>query len=90
MALDNTEDTEGNTATEVNFKAPPVGESNPHGNAILTEETPLLKEAEAQREMNLASSRFWESDKSKSDKCFWQTRCVQTGARFQRAAISTS
>ena len=48
-----------NSLAEVNFEAAPISESNPHGNAILTKETVFTKEQEAQRELNLASSRYW-------------------------------
>ncbi|MFT5114129.1 MAG: primary-amine oxidase [Parasphingorhabdus sp.] len=48
-----------NTASEINFKAANIGKDNPHGNAILTEETSFERELEAQREINARSSRYW-------------------------------
>ncbi len=55
MAIDG----DNNTASEVNFKAAPVSSHNPHGNAIITEETSFKNELAAQREMNARSSRYW-------------------------------
>ena len=55
MAIDG----ERNTASEINFKAAPVDASNPHGNAILTEESNFGRELEAQREINARTSRYW-------------------------------
>ena len=52
-------DGENNRASEVNFKAAPLDADNPHGNAILTEETAFKRELEAQREINARSSRYW-------------------------------
>jgi primary-amine oxidase len=48
-----------NSVSEVNFRALPVGPGNPHGNAIGISETPLRTEAEAQRDMDFASARYW-------------------------------
>lgn len=36
-----------------------MDKDNPHGNAILTRETRFRTEQEAQRELNLVSSRYW-------------------------------
>ena len=55
MALDG----ERNTATEVNFAAAPKANDNPHGNAVLTEETRFGSEREAQREIDARRSRYW-------------------------------
>ena len=55
MALDG----ERNSVSEVNFRAAPVDGDNPHGNAILTDETVFRRESEAQREINAKSSRYW-------------------------------
>ncbi|MFT5221513.1 MAG: primary-amine oxidase, partial [Gammaproteobacteria bacterium] len=52
-------DGDKNTASEVNFKAAPVDADNPHGNAILTDETSFQSEQQAQREINARSSRYW-------------------------------
>jgi primary-amine oxidase len=52
-------DGEQNTASEVNFKAAPLDQSNPYGNAVLTEETRFNREQQAQREINAHSSRYW-------------------------------
>ncbi len=49
----------GNAVSEVNFSALPLGPSNPHGNAMAITETPLRTEAEAQRNMDFASARYW-------------------------------
>ncbi|MDJ0779751.1 MAG: primary-amine oxidase [Gammaproteobacteria bacterium] len=55
MAIDG----DGNTASEVNFRAPPMDADNPHGNAILTEETRFKTELEAQREIDARGARYW-------------------------------
>ncbi|MEM7069921.1 MAG: primary-amine oxidase [Pseudomonadota bacterium] len=55
MAIDG----EGNSASEMNFKVAAMGENNPHGNAINTEETRFSKELEAQREIDARSARYW-------------------------------
>ncbi|HEY5739924.1 MAG TPA: primary-amine oxidase [Gammaproteobacteria bacterium] len=52
-------DGDRNSASEVNFSAPPVGADNPHGNAILTEETRFATELEAQREVDARQARYW-------------------------------
>jgi primary-amine oxidase len=43
----------------VNFGSVPVGEDNQHGNAIRITETRLKTESEAQRNIDLASARYW-------------------------------
>ena len=48
-----------NSVYEVNSAGVPTGESNPHGNAFVAEETLLATEKEAQRRVNSASARFW-------------------------------
>lgn len=48
-----------NTLTEVNFEAAPMDSHNLYGNAIVTRETILSNESEAQRNMNISSSRYW-------------------------------
>jgi primary-amine oxidase len=48
-----------NSVVEVNSKGVPTGESNPHGNAIIAEETVLTTEQDAQRRVNSATARFW-------------------------------
>jgi len=52
-------DGEHNSVTEVNFAPRPMGEGNPHGNAIAISETVLKSELQAQRAMDLASARYW-------------------------------
>lgn len=52
-------DGDNNSVTEVEFTAPPTGPKNPHGNAIEIQERALASESEAQRELNLASARYW-------------------------------
>ncbi|MGI9319048.1 MAG: primary-amine oxidase, partial [bacterium] len=52
-------DGDNNSITEVNFEAAPLDVHNPYGNAILTRETPLTCESEAQRNVNIDSSRYW-------------------------------
>ena len=52
-------DGERNTVSEVNFECAPVGDNNPHGNAVLTKETLLTSELQAKREMDMAKSRYW-------------------------------
>jgi primary-amine oxidase len=48
-----------NSVVEVNSVGLATSASNPHGNAIVAEETPLTTEKEAQRRVNSASARFW-------------------------------
>jgi primary-amine oxidase len=48
-----------NRVVEVNSAAMPAGAANPYGGAFQMKETPLRTEREAQRKLNLASSRFW-------------------------------
>jgi len=55
MALDG----EQNSVSEINFAAAPVDDSNPHGNAILTEETRFRTELEAQRDIDARRARYW-------------------------------
>jgi primary-amine oxidase len=55
MALDG----ERNSVSEVNFSGAPTGESNPYGNAVRIDETPLASESQAQRLIDLAASRYW-------------------------------
>ncbi len=45
--------------TEVNVKAAPADDTNPLRNAFLMEETLLRNEKDAQRSLDLASSRRW-------------------------------
>lgn len=48
-----------NSVREINTRAVPPGPANPDLNAFVMEETVLPTEAEAQRDMNLASARRW-------------------------------
>jgi primary-amine oxidase len=48
-----------NSVVEVNSMGVPTGDGNPHGNAIVAEETLFTTEQEAQRRVNSASARFW-------------------------------
>jgi primary-amine oxidase len=57
--FDMTIDGERNCVSEVNFGSVPVGEDNQHGNAIRITETRLKTESEAQRNIDLASARYW-------------------------------
>lgn len=52
-------DGDSNSVTEVNFEAAPMDQKNPHGNAILIQEKTLRCESEAQRNINIDSSRYW-------------------------------
>ena len=52
-------DGDNNTVTEVNSVPVPVGPENPYGMAWVAEETPLLRESEAMREVNTDTARFW-------------------------------
>jgi primary-amine oxidase len=49
----------GNCVVEMNTESVPKGPANPYGNAFAMKETPLRNEKEAQRKLNLASSRRW-------------------------------
>jgi len=55
MAIDG----ERNSVSEMNFGAIPMGPGNPHGNAITISETVLKTETQAQRVMDLGTSRYW-------------------------------
>jgi primary-amine oxidase len=57
--LDFSVDGEENTVQEVNTHSAPAGPDNSFHSAYLAEATPLLKEADAQRNTNPASARFW-------------------------------
>jgi primary-amine oxidase len=48
-----------NRVVEMNTEAGPAGPMNPYRNAIVMKETVLQREQEAQRQLNLASSRMW-------------------------------
>lgn len=52
-------DGDKNSVTEMNFEAAPMGEDNPHGNAIFINETKLESELAAQRRIDMATSRYW-------------------------------
>ena len=52
-------DGDKNSVTETNFTAAPMDASNPHGNAILTEETTFHAESAAQRVLDLDKARYW-------------------------------
>jgi primary-amine oxidase len=55
MALDG----ERNSVSEMNFRPAPSGPDNPHGNAIISEETRFHSERQAQREIDARQSRYW-------------------------------
>ena len=57
--LDMEVDGPNNTVVECDTRALPVGSDNPHGNAFLTEETPLRSELEAQRDFDFGKMRYW-------------------------------
>ena len=48
-----------NRVIEVNSQAVPAGPQNPYGNAFTMRQTTLAREHDAQRNLNLASSRRW-------------------------------
>ncbi len=48
-----------NTVVEQNTETLPPGKDNPYANAFVMHETPLRREAEAQRSLNLATHRRW-------------------------------
>ena len=48
-----------NRVMEMNSVAMPAGPANPYGGGFTMQETPLRTEREAQRQLNLASSRRW-------------------------------
>ena len=52
-------DGDQNAVKEVEFAGAPIGKDNLYGNLIAISERTLATEAEAAREMNLASSRYW-------------------------------
>jgi primary-amine oxidase len=57
--LDLDVDGANNTVFEQNTEALPPGPKNPYNNAFVMKETPLRREMEAQRQINLASHRRW-------------------------------
>jgi primary-amine oxidase len=57
--LDFAVDGEENTVQEVNTRGTPAGPDNPYKSGFIAEATPLLKEAEARRNTNPSSARFW-------------------------------
>jgi primary-amine oxidase len=59
LRLDMDVDGPANTVVEVNSEASPPGQENPYGNAWIAKPTPLRREAEAQRSVDLASARYW-------------------------------
>jgi primary-amine oxidase len=48
-----------NRVIELNTTPAPIGKNNPYHNAFTMQETPLRTEHEAERNLNLASSRRW-------------------------------
>jgi primary-amine oxidase len=48
-----------NSVVEVNSLGLPTGPANPHGNAIIAQETALATEKDAQRRVNSTTARFW-------------------------------
>lgn len=57
--LDLDVDGSGNNVVEQNTMALPPGKKNPQNNAFVMNETVFKREAEAQRQLNLASARRW-------------------------------
>ena len=50
---------ENNGVMEMNSKGVPAGPNNPYGNAFVVQHTHFMKELEAQRSVNMESSRCW-------------------------------
>lgn len=50
---------ESNGVMEMNSKGVPAGPANPYGNAFVVRHTHFMKEQEAQRSVNMESSRCW-------------------------------
>jgi primary-amine oxidase len=57
--LDLDVDGQANRVVEMNSAPVPAGPRNPYGGAFIMTETPLLREADAQRNLSLESSRKW-------------------------------
>ena len=57
--LDMDVDGTANRVLELNSAAVPAGPANPYGGGFTMQETPLRTEREAQRQLNLGSSRKW-------------------------------
>jgi primary-amine oxidase len=57
--LDMDVDGPSNRVLELNTQAMPAGPKNPYGGGFTMEETPLRTEHDAERQLNLASSRRW-------------------------------
>ncbi|HET7564811.1 MAG TPA: hypothetical protein VFJ96_07435, partial [Gemmatimonadaceae bacterium] len=58
--LDFDVDGQANSVMEMNTHAEPRGASDPYGNAFTATATPLRRELEAQRRVNLATARMWD------------------------------
>ena len=52
-------DGDRNSLSEVNFASAPMGADNVHGNAVRISETVFKRESEAQRTIDLGTSRYW-------------------------------
>jgi primary-amine oxidase len=57
--LDLDVDGQANRVVEMNSAAVPAGKANPYGGAFTMQETPLTTELQAERRINLESSRRW-------------------------------
>jgi primary-amine oxidase len=57
--LDLDVDGPANSVVEVNTHAEPRGAANPYGNAFTTTATPLRRERDAQRRVDMATARVW-------------------------------
>ena len=48
-----------NTVYEVNGRSLPTGPDNPYGNAMIAEQTPIVRESDAARDVSPQTSRYW-------------------------------
>jgi primary-amine oxidase len=70
--LDMDVDGEANRVVEMDSEALPPGKQNSYGNAFTMHMTPLRTEQEAQRDLNLASSRRWIVESSSATNALGQ------------------
>ena len=82
-------DGERNAVSEVNFAAVPMGEGNPHGNAIRIIENQLGSESQAQRNMDLATAALLAGYQSKQIQWAWRAGGLQACPRHKRAAFQS-
>ena len=87
VRLDMDVDGPANTVVEVNSEASPPGQENPYGNAWIAKPTPLRREAEAQRSLDLASARYWRITNPNRLNELGEPVAYRSGARRERTPL---